>query len=75
MTEPDSAQLYQRLLKRMVLYYSRLLLAVLIFVPLALIFYIEAEQDPSRLYVDHQFHIVAISLAILLSAFICFVSW
>lgn len=75
MTEPDSAQLYKRLLNRMVVHYSRLLLAVWIIIPLALIIYIEAEQDPLRLYEDHPFHVVSISLAILLSGFISFVSW
>lgn len=75
MTEPDTAQLYQRLLKRTVGYYSRLLLAVWIVIPLALIVYIDTEQDPFRLYIDHLFHIIAITLAILLSGFISYVSW
>ncbi len=75
MIEPDSAQLYKRLLNRMVVHYSRLLLAVWILIPLALIVYIEAEQNPIQLYEDHLFHIAAISLAILLSGFISFVSW
>lgn len=75
MTEPDSAQFYKRLLNRMVVHYSRLLMAVWIIIPLALIIYIEAEQDPLRLYEDHPFHVVAITLAILLSGFISFVSW
>jgi diguanylate cyclase (GGDEF)-like protein len=75
MTEPDTPPLYQLLLNRTVLYYSRLLLAVWTAIPLALIFYIEAEQDPHRLYQDHPFHIIAITLAILLSGFISYVSW
>lgn len=75
MTEPDTAPLYQSLLNLTVLYYSRLLLAVWIVIPLALIVYVEAEQDPFRLYIDHPFHIIAISLAILLSALISYVSW
>lgn len=75
MTESDSAQLYKRLLKRMVHHYSQLLLVFWIVVPLALILYIEAVQDSFRLYKDHGFHIIAITLAILLSLFISFVSW
>ncbi len=75
MTEPDSVQFYKRLLNRMVVHYSRLLLAVWILTPLALIVYIEAEQDLFRLYEDHPFHIAAITLAILLSGFVSFVSW
>lgn len=75
MTESESTELNKRLLNRMVRHYSRLLLAVWVLIPLALIVYIEAEQDPYRLYEDHPFHIAAITLAILLSGFISFVSW
>lgn len=75
MTKPESPELYNHLLNRKVLYYSRLLLTLWIVIPLALIFYIETEQDPLRLYEDHLFHVVAITLAILLSGFISYVSW
>ena len=75
MTESDTSQLYKRLLNQLVAHYSRLLLAVWILIPLALIVYIETEQDAFRLYEDYPFHVAAISLAILLSGFISFVSW
>jgi diguanylate cyclase (GGDEF)-like protein len=55
--------------------YERLLVLLVALLPSFAISYIYFEQDASLRFVDHEFHEIAIGVAILLSGFISYVTW
>lgn len=59
----------------LVVAYERLLIIFVALVPLLAVVYIQHHQDPGRVFANHSFHVVAISLAILLGAFVSYVTW
>ena len=59
----------------MVRVYAYLLLAGFAFVPAYLIGYLYFFQDPTLLFENHLFHIVAITTATLAGLFVTYVTW
>ncbi|PUA16494.1 diguanylate cyclase [Glaciimonas sp. PCH181] len=55
--------------------YSMLLLVLFGLLPLSLIIYVQAFQDPLLLFEDHSFHKFAIGIATLEGAFVSYVTW
>jgi two-component system, cell cycle response regulator len=55
--------------------YEQLLVVLVALLPCVAIGYIYFAQDPSLRYSDHNFHEVAIAVAILLSGFVSYVTW
>lgn len=55
--------------------YKNLLLAIFCLMPLSAIVYLHFYQDPSLEFTAPDFHIFAISAAILLGVFVCVVTW
>ncbi|BAZ93077.1 GGDEF domain-containing protein [Thiohalobacter sp. COW1] len=62
-------------LTRFVTGYARLLAGILALAPLLAVAYIHYQQDPVRVFEHHSFHVGAIGIAILLGAFISYVTW
>lgn len=55
--------------------YSHILLGIFALVPSLAIAYLHVFQDPGLVFENHIFHIFAISVAILLGVFVCYVTW
>lgn len=55
--------------------YEILLVSLVSLIPISLALYLYVYQDPLLLYVDHTFHEAAISVAILQSCFVGYVTW
>ncbi len=55
--------------------YRNLLLAIFCLIPLPIIIYLHFFQDPSLKFTAPDFHIFAITTAILLGVFVCVVTW
>jgi diguanylate cyclase (GGDEF)-like protein len=55
--------------------YTYFLLVIFCLTPSLAIAYLHLYQDPALVFDDHNFHIFAISVAILLGVFVCFVTW
>ena len=63
------------ILHSIILGYRRALLGLLAVAPLLAIVYLYFNQDPSRVFEHHSFHVIAITLAILLGLFVGYVTW
>jgi len=55
--------------------YQRVQILVVTLIPLVVVGYIYFFQDPFLLFVDHEFHEIAIGIAIIQSGFIAYVTW
>ena len=59
----------------MAVWYNRLLVTFLAFLPLWFILYIASEISPDKIFVAHTFHVIVISLAVLFSGFLSYITW
>lgn len=55
--------------------YIRLLLTTLALLPILLILYIDSEIAPDDVFIAHTFHVIAITMAVLVSAFLSYITW
>lgn len=55
--------------------YIRFLLTVMAVMPTLLILYVDTEITPEDKYVAHTFHVIAITLAVAVSAFLSYITW
>lgn len=55
--------------------YVLALFGVLAVMPMGLILYLDRFQDPSVLFMDHGFHVIAIAVATLEGLFVSYISW
>ncbi|MCW8856218.1 MAG: GGDEF domain-containing protein, partial [Kangiella sp.] len=58
-------QIKDTTVKLMAVWYNRLLVTFLAFLPLWFILYIASEISPDKIFVAHTFHVIVISLAVL----------
>lgn len=62
-------------LRLVAVWYSRLLILLLTFFPFLLILYVDFERTTQDQFIAHTFHVVAISIALLFSAFLSYITW
>jgi len=68
-------QIKDTTVKLMAVWYNRLLVTFLAFLPLWFILYIASEISPDKIFVAHTFHVIVISLAVLFSGFLSYITW
>lgn len=55
--------------------YIRLLLTILALLPILLILYIDSKITPDDVFIAHTFHVIAITMAVVFSAFLSYITW
>lgn len=55
--------------------YIRLLLTTLALLPILLILYIDSEIAPDDVFIAYTFHVIAITMAVMVSAFLSYITW
>ncbi|MBD3667814.1 MAG: GGDEF domain-containing protein [Kangiella sp.] len=55
--------------------YIRLLLTILALLPILLILYIDSKITPDDVFIAHTFHVIAITMAVVVSAFLSYITW
>lgn len=56
-------------------WYSRFIIFLLAFIPLSLILFIDYETSAQDVFMAHDFHVVAIGISTLFSAFLTYITW
>lgn len=56
-------------------WYSRFIVFLLAFAPLSLILFIDYETSAQDVFIAHNFHVVAIGISTLFSAFLSYITW
>lgn len=71
----EREQIKNEAVRLFAVWYSRLIIVLLAFLPLSLILYIDYETSSKDVFVAHDFHVVAIGISTLFSAFLTYITW